>query len=43
MSFSNQVKQELVRELPDKECCRRAELAALVLSMGRLYPWTGSA
>ena len=41
MSFSNQVKQELVRELPDKECCRRAELAALVHVNGQVIPMDG--
>ncbi len=36
MSFSNQVKEELAREIPDKTCCRRAELAALVHVNGRV-------
>lgn len=30
MSFSNRVKEELAREIPDKACCRRAEIAALI-------------
>lgn len=36
MSFSNQVKEELAREIPDKACCRRAELAALVHVNGHI-------
>jgi len=36
MSFSNQVKEELIREIPDKNCCRRAELAALVHVNGQV-------
>lgn len=36
MSFSNQVKEELAREIPEKACCRRAELAALVHVNGRI-------
>lgn len=36
MSFSNQVKEELAREIPEKACCRRAELAALVQVNGRI-------
>ena len=36
MSFSNQVKEELAREISDKACCRRAELAALVHVNGRI-------
>lgn len=30
MSFSHDTKNELARLLPDKQCCRRAELSALV-------------
>lgn len=30
MSFSNEVRNELTRVMPEKECCRKAELAALL-------------
>lgn len=36
MSFSGDVKEELARVTPDRACCRRAELAGLVRSAGRL-------
>jgi DNA-binding protein WhiA len=36
MSFSNQVKEELAREIPDRTCCRRAEIAALIHVSGQI-------
>lgn len=36
MSFSHDVKEELARVLPVKDCCRRAELAGLVRAAGLL-------
>ncbi len=36
MSFSNRVKGELAREIPDRTCCQRAEMAALIHAGGRL-------
>ena len=35
MSFSNEVRNELTRVMPEKECCRKAELAALLASSAR--------
>jgi cell division protein WhiA len=35
-SFSSEVKNELARHQPDKECCQRAELMALLRMSGRL-------
>lgn len=34
MSFANDVKNELAREIAGRECCRKAELAALVVMNG---------
>ncbi|MHB9143727.1 MAG: DNA-binding protein WhiA [Symbiobacteriia bacterium] len=36
MSFSGEVKEELARVMPDRDCCQRAELAGLIRSAGRL-------
>lgn len=34
MSFANDVKNELAREIPARDCCRQAELAALIIMNG---------
>lgn len=36
MSFSNDVRNELAREMREKDCCQKAELSALVMSSGGL-------
>ncbi len=36
MSFSNDVRNELAREMGAKECCQKAELSALFMSSGNL-------
>lgn len=36
MSFSNEVRNEAARYMPDKPCCRRSELAALLLFAGQV-------
>ncbi len=36
LTFSNAVKNELARLLPETECCRQTELAALVRACGRI-------
>lgn len=36
MSFSNDVRSELARIIPDKLCCCRAELSALLMMNGRI-------
>ncbi len=36
MSFSNDVRNELAREMGEKDCCQKAELSALFLSSGKL-------
>lgn len=36
-SFSRRTKEELARRFPDKECCARAELAAIVHTAGSLH------
>ncbi|NLO20680.1 MAG: DNA-binding protein WhiA [Syntrophomonadaceae bacterium] len=36
MSFSNDVRNELAREMGEKECCQKAELSALFASSGKL-------
>lgn len=38
MSFSTDVRNELARIIPEKECCRRAELSALLVGRGELAP-----
>ncbi|MGE5389815.1 MAG: DNA-binding protein WhiA [Deltaproteobacteria bacterium] len=35
MSFSNDVRNELARVMPEKDCCRKAELSALLASSAR--------
>ncbi|HWP95384.1 MAG TPA: DNA-binding protein WhiA [Syntrophomonadaceae bacterium] len=35
MSFSNDVRNEIARIIPDKACCRKAELSALLLFSGQ--------
>ncbi|NLW92131.1 MAG: DNA-binding protein WhiA [Syntrophomonadaceae bacterium] len=35
MSFSNDVRYELTRVMPEKDCCRKAELSALLASSAR--------
>lgn len=35
MSFSNEVRNEAARLLPDRSCCRKAELAALLMFAGQ--------
>lgn len=39
MSFSNRVKEELAREVPDRLCCQRAEMAALIHVSGQVDQW----
>ncbi len=36
MSFSNDVRNELAREMGEKDCCQKAELSALFMSSGKL-------
>lgn len=36
MSFSNEVRNEVARYIPDKLCCRKSEMAALLLFAGQL-------
>ena len=36
-SFSRRTKEELARRLPDKECCARAELTAIIHTAGSLH------
>ncbi|KUG03843.1 hypothetical protein ASZ90_018740 [hydrocarbon metagenome] len=36
MSFSNDVRNELAREIGEKDCCQKAELSALFMSSGNL-------
>jgi DNA-binding protein WhiA len=36
MSFSNDVRNELAREMGEKECCQKSELSALFMSSGKL-------
>lgn len=36
MSFSHDVRNELAREMGEKECCQKAELSALFISSGKL-------
>ncbi|MEA4926435.1 MAG: DNA-binding protein WhiA [Syntrophomonadaceae bacterium] len=38
MSFSNDVRNELARIIPDKICCQKAELSALLILRGKLAP-----
>lgn len=38
MSFSSDVKQELCAQMPEKACCRRAELAGLTALSGAVLP-----
>lgn len=38
MSFSTEVRTELARIIPEKDCCRRAELSALLIGRGELLP-----
>lgn len=40
MTFSHDVRNELTRVMPEKECCRKAELAALLASTAR---WSDNA
>lgn len=42
MSFSADVRNELARIIPDKECCVRAELAALLLNKSRIIRSDGN-
>ncbi|MDO4540783.1 MAG: DNA-binding protein WhiA [Syntrophomonadaceae bacterium] len=42
MSFSNQVRNELARIIPEKECCCRAELSALLVGRGELISGAGA-
>lgn len=37
MSFANDVRNELARIMPEKECCRKAELSALLLTSGQIH------
>lgn len=41
MSFSNEVKDELARVYPERDCCRRSELGALVRAAGTLRIGSG--
>jgi DNA-binding protein WhiA len=36
MSYSNDVKNELARIIPERECCRKAELAAMIALAGSI-------
>ncbi|MEN6389642.1 MAG: DNA-binding protein WhiA [Syntrophomonas sp.] len=36
MSFSNEVRNEVARYIPDKPCCRKSELASLLLFAGQV-------
>lgn len=36
MSYSNEVKNELARIIPERECCRKAEMAALFAASGSI-------
>lgn len=36
MSFSNDVRNELARIMPEKECCRKAEIRALLIASGKI-------
>jgi conserved hypothetical protein len=38
MSFSNDVRNELARIIPEKTCCQKAELSALLMLRGDLAP-----
>jgi len=37
LSFANDVRNELARLMPEKECCRKAELSALLLTSGQIH------
>ncbi|NPV69618.1 MAG: DNA-binding protein WhiA [Firmicutes bacterium] len=41
MSFSHDVKDELARVYPQRDCCRRAELAGLLMASGTLQVQSG--
>lgn len=36
-SFSKRTKEELIRRVPEKECCVKAELAAIIHSIGSIH------
>ncbi|HHU51943.1 MAG TPA: DNA-binding protein WhiA [Firmicutes bacterium] len=36
-SFSQRTKEELIRRIPDKKCCVKAELSAIIHSIGSIY------
>ena len=36
LSFANDVRNELNRIMPEKECCRKAELSALLLTSAQI-------
>lgn len=36
MSFSNEVRNELARVIPEKTCCQKAELAAVLFTKGKM-------
>lgn len=36
-SFSQKTKEELIRKIPDKSCCVKAELAAIIHSIGSIH------
>ena len=38
MSFTKQVQGELVHIIPEKTCCRKAELSAILLVNGNIRP-----
>lgn len=42
MSFANDVRNELARIIPEKKCCKKAELSALLLTSARISHQTGS-
>jgi DNA-binding protein WhiA len=42
MLFSRSIKDELVRRIPEKPCCMKAELAAFIQSNGSIHITTGS-
>jgi DNA-binding protein WhiA len=41
VSYSNDVKNELARIIPERECCRKAELAAVLALLGSVNQFNG--
>lgn len=42
MSFANEVRNELARIMPERECCQKAELSALLLTSAHIYRQPGN-